>query len=393
MQTVDVTEQAERRRGVLFLLNSLAVGGSERKSVTLANSLRARGWNVHLAHLNSLTRSSRPLLTLVDEKVPVQCLGRHGLYSLSALYRLSLYLKRNRINQVVCVNLHPLLYALPIATITGREQLRVIALVNTTFSSKGEGRFMRLYGRLLKQVDQIVFGCQSQMESWINAYSLNPSGATCIYNGIDLKRFDVSPPDTMNFPGHLETRTPGNVTIGSVARLRPEKNLPELLLAAEQLIRRGTSISVLIVGDGSERSMLEQFTRDRGIREHVIFHGQADDVRPLLSAMDIFVLTSSTIETFSNAALEAMAMGRPVILSRVGGAAEMVTPGHNGYLYESGRPEELADLLELLIRDAAERRRMGALARQVMERRFGLDRMIDQYEAALSDSRLMHAVR
>jgi glycosyltransferase involved in cell wall biosynthesis len=108
------------------------------------------------------------------------------------------------------------------------------------------------------------------------------------------------------------------------------------------------------------------------------------DVRPVLAILDVFVLPSLYIETFSNAALEAMAMGTPVVLSRIGGAAEMVRDGEEGYLLE---PHDLAlrlpDLLERLARDPQLRERMSANARSRVERKFGFQNMVARYASLI----------
>jgi glycosyltransferase involved in cell wall biosynthesis len=133
------------------------------------------------------------------------------------------------------------------------------------------------------------------------------------------------------------------------------------------------------VGDGPERAKLHGVVQANKLERHVVFLGPVKDVRLTLLAMDIFVLTSAS-ETFSNAALEAMAMEKPVVLSTVGGATEMVFEGVNGYLYQSGNVTELVTILHRLIVDDETRQNMGRMARSVVAERFTLARMVDAYE-------------
>jgi len=104
-------------------------------------------------------------------------------------------------------------------------------------------------------------------------------------------------------------------------------------------------------------------------------------VRPLLAAADVIALCSTT-ETFSLAALEAMAIGRPVVLSEVGGAAEMVRPAREGFLFPVGDTRALVDRLTAL-HGADLRRRAGAAARETVEARFSERAMVDRYETLL----------
>jgi glycosyltransferase involved in cell wall biosynthesis len=105
-------------------------------------------------------------------------------------------------------------------------------------------------------------------------------------------------------------------------------------------------------------------------------------VRPLLAASDVVALPSTSVETFSLAALEAMALGRPVVLSDIGGAAEMVRPEENGFLFPAHDTPALVAALGALA-DPAARERMGAAARTTVEARFSERAMVDRYEGLL----------
>jgi glycosyltransferase involved in cell wall biosynthesis len=118
----------------------------------------------------------------------------------------------------------------------------------------------------------------------------------------------------------------------------------------------------------------------------VHFVGAVEDVRPVLAALDIFVLPSIEVESFSNAALEAMSMGRPVILSDIGGAREMITDGVEGYVVS---PTELAARLPALIAalysDQRKRQQMGVAARNRAVNCFSVPAMVAGYRGLLHD--------
>jgi glycosyltransferase involved in cell wall biosynthesis len=164
--------------------------------------------------------------------------------------------------------------------------------------------------------------------------------------------------------------------------MRPEKQQTDLIQAVAALASRGLPVHALLVGDGDERRAIERRIADLGARDRVHLAGAADDVRPFLKLADAFVLTSAT-ETFSNAALEAMAMGLPVVLSRIGGAAEMVEVGQNGFLYSPGDVTELAGHIAALAGNKDLTRRMGLAAMTHVQGRFGFARMLDEYRTLL----------
>lgn len=109
--------------------------------------------------------------------------------------------------------------------------------------------------------------------------------------------------------------------------------------------------------------------------------GAVADVRPVLAAIDVFVLPSTDVESFSNAALEAMAMARPVILSSIGGAGEMVRNGVDGFILSPSELEaRLPPLLAALCAAPMRRVQLGLAARERIEREFSLEVMAARYE-------------
>jgi glycosyltransferase involved in cell wall biosynthesis len=165
--------------------------------------------------------------------------------------------------------------------------------------------------------------------------------------------------------------------IGITAALRPEKNHAFLLRALRELRARGLPVKLLVVGDGPLRAPLERQSAELGVAPHTIFAGTHADVRPLVSAFDLMTL-ASTSEAFSIAALEAMGMGIPAVLSDVGGARELVLPGQNGYIFAVN---DMAEFLTAIQRlgDAGLRKTLGAAARTHVQQNFTRDAMLAAY--------------
>jgi glycosyltransferase involved in cell wall biosynthesis len=364
---------------VLFLLSSLIVGGSEGKAVRVANELHRRGRDVHVAYLNPPTT----LLAKLDQHIPVIHLGRKGKLSFAAIRTLRDYLRRAGISRVVCVNLYPLLYAQAArGTLPSATRPSVIQLVNRTEHVGRKARAaMLLYAPLLRRAEKIIFGCQAQLELWRARYRLDEARCHVIYNGVDERKFAAEGRTRPSVPGLRLDGT--EFVIGTVGTLRKQKNHAELIAALAHLQVPHGIFRAIIVGEGPERSSLEQQIRELGLEDRVSLLGELEDVRPILEIIDVFVLTSIT-ETFSNAALEAMSMGRAVILSDTGGAREMVEHGTSGYVYPPGDIATLAALLERLARDAETRRVLGAGARSTVLEKFTNARMLVEYEQSLS---------
>jgi glycosyltransferase involved in cell wall biosynthesis len=165
---------------------------------------------------------------------------------------------------------------------------------------------------------------------------------------------------------------------------RPEKNQEVLLTMMRRLRVARVDVHLVIAGDGPLRGQLERRAIELEIADRVHFVGAVDDVRPLLAALDVFMLPSVAVESFSNAALEAMSMGRPVILSNIGGAREMITDGVEGYVVA---PTELAARLPAIISqlyaDRRKRLQMGVAARQRAVTCFSVPAMVAGYRGLL----------
>jgi glycosyltransferase involved in cell wall biosynthesis len=162
--------------------------------------------------------------------------------------------------------------------------------------------------------------------------------------------------------------------VGICAALRPEKAHLDLLRAIATLRTKDDSVKLMIIGDGPERAFIERNIGDLGLQNAVAVTGYRQDVRPFIESCDVMVLCSHAVETFSIAALEAMALGKPLILTRIGGAAEQVTPGVNGYLYAPGDIAALVEHLRVLS-DPQRRTALCARGAHLVRERFTVQRM------------------
>jgi glycosyltransferase involved in cell wall biosynthesis len=371
----DALRTAPRGEGLdaLFLLNNLAVGGSETKVVRLANSLSARDMRIGIAYLNE----PATLLKDIQPQVATHFLSRQGRFSLRANAALSRLIEEQRPRNVISVNLYPALYVLT-ATRWSRYKPRTIGLMNTT-SMNGARMKQTFYTRVLRHLDWTVYGCELQRNVWLSPDSPMRPRSSVIYNGVDIARFAPTRPSVADRLGIPERA----FVVGTVGRLAPEKNQLPLIDAVAQLRTAGANVHLMLVGDGPMRATLERAASNRGIAEAVTFTGALSDVRAALRLFDVFVLPSFS-ETFSNAALEAMAMQVPVILTRTGGAGEMIEDGKEGYILGVDElSPRLPDLLNQLRTDHVLRTRMATAAMSRAQQMFSWEGMLNAYQSLL----------
>jgi len=189
-------------------------------------------------------------------------------------------------------------------------------------------------------------------------------------NGVDTERFDLGPADAE--AKRALGLDPERPVVGTVGRLEARKGQDQLLTATATMRMHadGRAPQVVVVGDGPTRQALEAQARALGICEEVRFLGGQADVRPALRAMDVFVLPSRE-EGMSNAILEAMAAGRPVVATDVGGNGEILADGRTGVLVPGGDCDAMAAAILRLVNDGESGRRLGAAARADVTARFG----------------------
>jgi glycosyltransferase involved in cell wall biosynthesis len=365
----------------MFLLNSLMMGGSVKKTARIVNALKSRGHELHVGYLSTPDTLRRD----IDPKIPLRFFKRKRKFEFRIVLELRNYILAHGITNLLCINLYPSLYGILCSKLLKNAPLNIYVSINITdFQNRKERLQMFLYRPLLRMASGIVFGCRRQQEAWLSRHDLPRAKSVVIYNGVDCSFFS---PDALEEDSVALRENFGfsrqDVVIVNVAEFRPEKRQEDLVRACYTLHHRGYPIRLVLVGDGPELERTEQLVGNLGIGNIVYFRGRISDVRPDLSAADLFVLPSTAVETFSNAALEAMAMGKPVLLSDIGGAAEMVRDGESGFLFSPANGTGLVEKLETLVKEPETRHEMGARARAMVQAQFCFEAMLEQYEQLL----------
>lgn len=363
---------------LLFVTGSLPDGGAERHSIGLLTALAQRGHDCHAVCIKPPRGS---FAGLACPTAPHSLAARRYL-DWRAVQAFAALLDSIRPQAIVAANGYALMYA-TLARQRARLDCRVVVTWHTTrLLSLKEQLQMLAYRPLFWSADCAVFLCRRQWRYW-RRRGLFARRNEVIYNGIDTDAFrDQSSITQREELRHRLGWCATDYVIGIPALLRVEKNHLQLLEAVARLRQLGIPARALLIGDGGQRGAIEQRSRALGLTGAVTITGLQQDVRPWLGACDVVTLCSLT-ETFPLAALEAMAMGKPVVLSEVGGAAEMVVPGWNGMLFPVRDTGALVNRLATLS-DLEAARRMGSNACRLVRQRFAATTMVDRYEQLLA---------
>jgi glycosyltransferase involved in cell wall biosynthesis len=317
---------------------------------------------------------------LRERGVPVEVLGLGRLYAprgLAGVARLARHLRRSGPDV-----LHTYLVSSNVfGTLAGR--LGGVAAVVTSRRDTGFSRNWRL--RLLEErvinprVDRVVAVSPTIAESTRRERGLCADRVLTIENGVDLAALEPA------LQLRDETRrewglAPEDRAVGTIGHLSPIKGHADFLHAAALVAAADRRARFFVVGDGILRPSLEALARTLGIADRVVFTGAREDVPRLLAMLDVFVLPSHA-EGMSNALLEAMALGRPVVATAVGGNPDVVRDGATGLLVPPRQPRALAAALAELLVEPARAAALGTAARCWVRQEASLERMLRRYEA------------
>jgi glycosyltransferase involved in cell wall biosynthesis len=172
---------------------------------------------------------------------------------------------------------------------------------------------------------------------------------------------------------------PESFLVGWVGRMASVKRTDDVLVAFRGLRDLGVDAHLCLVGDGPDRAQVEKRAHELGVMKRTIFLGYQEEVAPLYAAFDALILPSGN-EGTPVSAIEALAAGRPVVATSVGGVPDVVREREDGFLVPVGDTEAMAERLERLARDPKLRERMGQAGRARVVPRYAVDRLVDDVD-------------
>jgi glycosyltransferase involved in cell wall biosynthesis len=252
--------------------------------------------------------------------------------------------------------------------------------------------FFRMLERSLASTTTALVAVSPEVRDDLVALGVAPREKfTVIRLGVELEeRVDPSP-ETRERARRMMGIPPERFTVGWIGRMTAVKRTADIVLAMKRLLDGGVDACLCLVGDGPDREATEQLAHNLGIVDRCLFLGYQDDVAPFYAAFDALVLPSAN-EGTPVSAIEALAGGRPVVATRVGGVPDVVRDGVDGFLVEPGDVDALADRLGQLAADRELARRMGEAGRARVLERYSVKRLVgdvdDLYRRLLAEKGL-----
>ena len=324
------------------MIGQLGLGGTEKQLVLLARGLRERGVETTVL---VMFHGGPGEEALREAGIPVVRLRFRSLRArwwmpaanVGAFCGLVAYLRRMRPDVLHAFLFHSYVPAAPAARLAG---IPVLVAGRRSLGEFAEGHrvFAMVERFATRATDLLIANARAVAENTRCREGVSPEKISVVYNGLPDSAFDPAEP----MP--IVTESP---VVLCVANLKPNKGHRFLLEGIARLQERGLMSTLVLVGDGPERPALEKQSGRLGI--DVRFLGARTDVQALLARADAFVLPSLH-EGMSNAVMEAMAAGRPVVATDVGGTGELLRG--RGVLVPPADPGALADGLRRVLTDA-----------------------------------------
>lgn len=347
---------------VLHVIDSLIQAGAEALVKDMVPRMRARGLEVTVAVLKELDSPFERELR--EKKIDFVPTARGGIYSPAHI--LSLKRQINKFD-LIQTYLFPAQFFAPLAAALAKSNVPLVLSEQTTHHNRKKAWLRPLDKWMYERYAAIACaseGIAASLRAWAPTVS---DRLSVIPNGIDVEAFERVSPAARSSIGVNN----GNTLLLYVARLEPQKDHANLLRALADV----PEADLVLAGDGSLRSELEEQAQKLGLTSRVHFLGRRKDIPQLLQMADIYVHPAA-FEGFGIAAAEALTAGKPTVASNVPGLAQVV--GDAGILVPPGDPAVLAAEIRSLIH-SPERRAQLSRAAVERGRQFSIERTVDAY--------------
>jgi glycosyltransferase involved in cell wall biosynthesis len=353
---------------ILYVISCLRIGGGERQLLEHLRVIDRRRWRPLLGCLEPVGELVPEMRALGIEPIAFPLKGDlERPNTLLQALRMARLCVRERVALVHAYDFWSNVLAVAAARLCGRK-----VIVSQLDQGAHLSRLQRRGQAVARRLATCVLVNAYALASELRAQGTPERKLRVLPQGIDLRRFDAQAHGAPGAPAQASA----GPTVAVVANMSGPQKGHEDLLAAAALVPEAR---FLLVGDGAYRKTLELRCAARGLGDRVRFLGKRSDVPALLTRVSCLCHPSHA-EGLPNAILEALAAGKPVVATDVGGVPELVRSGETGYLVRPKDPEALAAALRCVLADPAAARAMGRAGREHIERGFTIQRMAERHD-------------
>lgn len=360
----------------MHLINRLEVGGTELNAVRTAELLDRARVELEVAILGP----DGPVLERYERLgIPIHRLSIPNLYGFAAMAETRRFAQVMRARQIEVLHTHDVyanIFGVPAGRLAG---VRGIVASRRWWKRVPRRGLLPLNRIAYAMADRVLVNTDAIGEMLRREEHVRAARISVVPNFLEPGAFELVPRSHPALRAAHAVVPQGAFVVGAVGRLNQVKDIPTLLRAVA-LLPADVGAHLVLVGDGPERASLEALAHSLGIFSGVSFLGEQAARPSFHQYFDVSVLCSVS-EGLPNSALEAMAVGRPLVASAVGGVPDVVRHGETGFLFPAGDARELANHLLYLARNPAERTRFGERAREHVARAYSADAVLEKLYA------------
>ncbi len=361
-----------RKIKILFVVSQLEIGGLELQVLELCRGLDKNVYEIFLCSVWPHMSLSDKFLEAGVEIVPIHSELKKDLLF---VFKLRDFLIKEKIDII-----HTWIFtANTRGRVSGILAKTPVIIGSERSLNKFKPSIYNIVDHILAKFSDVMIGnSQAVKDYMVGQQKIPDSKCKVIHNGVDSSRF--APTYIKKEDAKIKfSLPPSKLIVGTVANFTKSKDYPNFLKAASLVLEKNSSVHFVTCGSGYFEMQAINIAKELGISESITFLGKQTVISDVLATFDVFALASVS-EGFSNAILEAMAFGLPVVVTDVGGARDVVVNGVNGFLVPPKNPELLASKIETLLEDQLERIHMGRRGAEVILEKFSINKMVSTYD-------------
>jgi len=354
---------------IIHLITDLSTGGAQTALLRLLTASDRNQYN----HTVVCFYNGNSIIAKEIKKLNIQVVD----LGMTHKGRIDVFFRFNRLLQnEQPIVLHTWLFH---ANLTGRliGRLNNVPIIITSRRNINiGGKWRELLNRLTSGLDdKVIAVCEAVRQAEIVSSKIPAEKVVTIYNGINPLPFTPASIDTSRKIRNGLGIRDDELVLGAIGRLEPQKGFFDLISSLAHIKAKFNSVRLLIVGEGELRDTLELQINNHNLSGTIKFTGLRNDVPEILTALDVFV-SPSLWEGLPNVILEAMAAGKPVVATSVGGTPEAIVDGETGLLIPPRNPEALASAIIRLLKNPELRTKMGRAGKERVLKQFSILRMV-----------------
>ena len=358
---------------ILFFINCLTTGGKERRLFELMKGIKLKP-NIEFELV--VMHNEIHFTEVFNWGIKIHYLIREIKKDISVFHKFYKICKQYNPDIVHCWDSMTAIYSVPACKLLNIKLVNGMVINTPVKRNIFNKHWFR--AKVSFRFSSIIIG---NSNAGLAAYSAPGKKSSCVYNGMDLTRFE-----NLTEPSFIREEIFGiesdNIFIaGMVAAFDERKDYKTLIKAAITLISNNDMIRFVLIGDGADFNEIKNKV-PISLLSKIIFLGKRSDIESIVNIFDVGILLTNTKvhgEGISNSIIEYMALGKPVIATRGGGTNEVVIDNQNGYLIDADNKDQLIEKIETLMKDKNRMSDLGKKGNQMVHEKFDLKIMTNHY--------------